>query len=169
MSTLTRVTAKTFLKSLDKYESHRKMVERALDPVKPTLVKSLPRNRSNLDESFLDLCHTWRNYRRDLDITAEEFNAEDDDQTSKYEHNDKWMEIIEEAYYEVLEKSDEKLEEIKESSEEKDNVVSEEKVNQERKMVESFSKQIEVLSDNITSSIDKMMSEIRKMEDGSTG
>ena len=52
---LNRQTAKTFFKSLDKYESIQKMVVRAVDPVKPSLVKTHAKNRVKLDDTFIEI------------------------------------------------------------------------------------------------------------------
>ena len=106
---MNRQCAKTLLKSLDKYDDLKKMVSRAVDPVKPSLVKSHPKNRENLDEAFIDLCHSWRSFKRDLNVIEEEFNGEEDTGEPKYEYNDKWFEDAQEGYYEIIEKSDEIL------------------------------------------------------------
>ena len=57
--TLNRQTAKTFLKSLDNYESIKELVLRAVDPENPTLLKSHAKNRDKLDEAYFDLVHSW--------------------------------------------------------------------------------------------------------------
>jgi hypothetical protein len=68
MSTLSRATAKALLKSLNLYETQKEMVEKAVDPVKPTLVKSHARNRIKLESSFTDLSLDWKTFKADLDL-----------------------------------------------------------------------------------------------------
>ena len=48
MSLLNRMAAKTLYATLDKYEAQKKMVLRAVDPVKPSLVASHAKIRANL-------------------------------------------------------------------------------------------------------------------------
>ena len=99
MSTMNRMSAKTFFKSFDKYETQKTLVERAVHPVNPSLQKSHASNRNKLDDSFLELCHDWKNFKRDLNVTEEEFNGfEADEITLKYDYNDKWMEKFENVY-----------------------------------------------------------------------
>ena len=68
MTTMNRVTAKTFYKSLDKFDAQKELVERAVDPVSPSLKKSHASNRVKLEDSFLGLCHDWKNFKRDLNL-----------------------------------------------------------------------------------------------------
>ena len=68
MSTLSRATAKAFFRSLNLYETQMEMVQKAVDPVKPTLVKSHARNRVKLETAFADLHHDWKTYKADLDL-----------------------------------------------------------------------------------------------------
>ena len=88
MSLMNRMAAKTFLKTFDKYESQKEMVECALDPIKPTMIKSLSKYKDKLDDTFLELVHDWKNFKRDLNISTEEFNGLDDQGEPNYEHND---------------------------------------------------------------------------------
>ena len=108
---MNRVTAKTFYKSLDKFDTQKELVERATDPVNPSLKKSHSSNRAKLEDSFLNLCHDWKNFKRDLNLKDEDFNGmEEDGVTAKYEYNDKWMEEFKTKYFILLERSDEILE-----------------------------------------------------------
>ena len=108
MTTLSRATAKVFLKSLNEFENLVEMVSRALTPVAPSLVKSHPRNRERLDEVFMTLCFNWKEFKRDLNLSDDDFNKVTDDEPA-YEYNDAWMSKLKEEYYELVEKSDEKL------------------------------------------------------------
>ena len=60
---LNRLTAKTMLKNLTKYESYKESVGKAVGP-NPTCVKSLPRNRDKFEESFLELRFSFDDYKR---------------------------------------------------------------------------------------------------------
>ena len=62
MTTMSRACAKTFMKSLSAFRVVKDMVSRAVDPTKPSLVKSLAKNRVKLDEAFVDLCYCFENY-----------------------------------------------------------------------------------------------------------
>ena len=103
---MNRMAAKTLYTTLDKYEALKKMVLRAVDPEKPSLVNSHAKNRANLDATFLDLVHHWKDFKRDAKLSDEEFNKLDDDGNPEYQYNDDWMESIEEEYYGVIDKSD---------------------------------------------------------------
>ena len=173
MSTMNRMTAKIFYKSLDKYEAHKKLVEKAVDPVNPTLKKSHATNRSKLDDSFLELCHDWKTFKRDLNLTEDVFNGiEDDGNSPKYEYNDKWLEEFESKYYDLMEKSDDVLDAnaaVQEPIESKRIVEAEQKLKQDQKYTDSLAKQVELSCTSITSSIDKILAEVRLMEDGCEG
>ena len=49
MTTMNRMSSKNFLKTLDKYEAIKDMVERAVHPTSPSLEKGLPKNKDKLD------------------------------------------------------------------------------------------------------------------------
>ena len=170
MSTMNRMSANTFFKSLDKYEAQKKLVEKAVHPVNPSLKKSHASNRIKLDESFLELCHDWKNFKRDLNIPEEEFNGfEADDITPKYDYNDKWLEKCEEEYYDLMERSDAVLEGtivVEEPKETKAAVETEQKVKQELKLRETLSKQVELSCNNVTAAIDKIKAEVVQLIDG---
>ena len=72
--TMNRMSAKNFMKTLDNYEALKKMVERAVHPTNPSLLKVHEKNREKLDASFLELVHDWKVFKRDLNVTQEVFN-----------------------------------------------------------------------------------------------
>ena len=176
--TMNRQCAKTFLKSLDKYQGLKRMVEKAVDPDKPTLVKSLPRSRVNLEEAYLELHHSWKSFKRDLNLKNDEFNEEDEPGVPKFEYNDKWFEDTEEEYYVLVEKSDDKLGEgdtvpkaidEEQNKEDKANVEMIAKQKSDLKLLNQMSDQIESMTEAISSSISKIGDEVRKMVDGNEG
>ena len=152
-----------FLKSLDKYQGLKRMVEKAVDPDKPTLVKSLPRSRVNLEEAYLELHHSWKSFKRDLNLKDDEFNEEDEYGVPKFEYNEKWFEDTEEDYYVLLEKSDDKLGEEESVSK----VVDEEQNKEDKANVEMLAKQkadlklLNQMSDQIESMTVAISSSIR--------
>ena len=73
---LNRATAKTFFGTLNKYKSYKEMVERAVNPTNPSLVKSHPKNRERLDSTFIQLDNDWNELKRDL--TSEVLNENDE-------------------------------------------------------------------------------------------
>jgi hypothetical protein len=96
MTTMSRQFGKNLLKSYNSFCVVKDMVARAVDAVKPSLVKSLSKNRDKLDESFIDLCLNYKNFKEDTivneKITEEGFNEDDEHGTSKFSYTDKWME-----------------------------------------------------------------------------
>ena len=150
------------------------MVKKAVDPVKPTLVRTHPKNRDNLDDQFLELCNDWSVFKADLGLSDEEFNLVDDD-VPKCQYNDSWMEDIKEKYFELIEKSEEKLMGASATapkvidSESKASVEKEMKLVQEKKLVDALSNQVDGLTRSITNSVDRILSEVQKMEDGCEG
>ena len=90
---MSRACAKSFMKSLSGFNVVKDMVLRAVDPTKPSLVKSLTKNRKKLDEGFLDLCYNYDCYKADVlasdQITEDAFNEVDEEEKSKYQYNDK--------------------------------------------------------------------------------
>ena len=170
---MNRMSAKNFLKTMDKYEALVKMVERAVKPSNPSLVKGLQKNKEKLDDAFLDMVHDWKTFKRDLNISDEVFNGLDTDGSAAYEHNDAWMSSMEEAYYVLEEKADNKLNEINSAKEtpqghdgnklETDSRASQA---QERRLKDSMANQILLCSDSITSSVGKIHAEVAGMIDG---
>ena len=74
----------------------------------------------------------------------------------------KMMEDLKDAFYEFVEKSEAKSEEVEALK--VPNVVQRQR--QEKKLCDSLAKQVELCSKSITSSIDKINTEVRKMGDG---
>ena len=175
--TLNRITAKTFFKSLDKYESIKELVERAVDPTNPSLVKSHVKNRAKLDDSYLELMHDWKVFKRDLNQTSDVLNEKDENGASKFEHNDEWMEDFKNKYCELIEKSDVLLEtdetsqDATDAKDVKDKLATELSVKQMRevKVVQELGDQMAALSTAITNSVKKISEEVVKMVDGQEG
>ena len=71
---LNRQTAKNFFKLLDSYDAQKEMVMKALDPDKPTLVKSHAKNRANLDQTYIELVHAWKDFKRDINSNGDVLN-----------------------------------------------------------------------------------------------
>jgi hypothetical protein len=79
------------------------------------------------------------------------------------------MEEFENAYYDLIERSDGALEGstvVEESKDTKAVLESEQKLKQKEKMIESLSKQVQLSCENVAASIDKITAEVRQMEDG---
>ena len=172
---MTRACGKAFAKSLSGFKVVEDMVKRAVDVTNPSLVKSLAKNREKLDDSFIDLCYNFENYKADVlaseKISEDTFNENgEDDGVAKYQYNDKWFEDTKNEYYDLVEVSDTKLEDsvpVDTTKEEKVNLENDLKVKQEKKMVDSLSSQVELLADSTSASIDKIMIEVRDMDDNS--
>ena len=126
-------------------------------------------------EAFIDLCHSWRSFKRDLNVIEEEFNGEEDTGEPKYEYNDKWFEDAQEGYYEIIEKSDEILAANaapsvpNEEVEDKISLEAAVKQKKELKLVNDLGDQLDSLTTAITNSIKKIGSEVDKMVDGEEG
>ena len=172
---LNRQAAKTFLKSLDTYDSIKEMVLRAVDPENPSLIKGHVKNRDKLDEAYLDLVHSWKDFKRDLDGTEKDLiNKLEDDGSPKYEHNETWLKVFKQSHFELLEKSDALLESsanassgiVNSDKESKYQLEIEEKSKQQTKtMVNSISNQIRVFTEGVQESVLKISTEIGKMTD----
>ena len=175
--TLNRATAKTFFKSLDKYESIRELVQRAVDPTNPSLVKSHGKNRAKLDDSYLELMHDWKVFKRDLNVASDVLNEKDENGASKFEHDDVWMEDFKDKYCELIEKSDvlleadETLQDATDAKEVKDKLDTEISAKQLRevKVVQELGDQMAALSTAITNSVKRISEEVVKMVDGQEG
>ena len=175
MTTFTRAAGKTFYKSLSHYENQEKLVSKAVHPTTPSLVKSHPKNREKLEDAFDALSHDWKIYKADLDIPDTTFN-EVEENVPKYEYNDAWFEAMELDYFELLEKSDEKLEETnptknsepveKEEKAIKEKMIEEKQALQDKRLAESLGSQISSLTDSISSSLTNISKEVRDMEKG---
>ena len=98
------------LQSSNKFEVLAKMVKKACDPVSPTLVKSLAKNRGNLDLAYQEFYHDFKLYKSDVNDPA--FNDLDENGQVKHDYNDSWLEKCTDEYYELIESSDDKLESL---------------------------------------------------------
>ena len=72
---LSRQTGKNLIKSVGLYENVEALVKRAVDKDKPSLVKSLSKNREKLDEAFENVFIDFKAFKRDINVSDEEFNA----------------------------------------------------------------------------------------------
>ena len=166
---LNRATAKTFFSTLDRFKSYREMVERAVDPTNPSLVKTHPKNREKLDNTFIQLDHDWNEFKRE--ITSGVLNENDENGDPKYEHNDHWMNKLKDDYYDLIEKSETVLENasspinVSQETEEKLRVESEQKLKHEKRIADSLSSQITSFTKLTSASIDKIVCEVRDMVD----
>ena len=163
MTLMNRQCAKTLMRSLDKYEGFKEMVERAVHPTAPSLVKSHFKNRDKFDDSYLEVLHDWKTFMRELDVPDSEDGA------NNYEYNIDWMAAFKSAYFDLVEKSDEKLENLViGANEAEDNfkVAADVKEAQDKRLASSLSSQIEVLTDGIEATVAKITSEVKNMEDG---
>ena len=113
---LSRATHKTFLKTLNDFENKQRLVKKAVDPNKPTLIKSLERNRTNLEPAFSELTFDYKLNKADLNVESSEFIGVNAEGKPIFAHNDAWYDQLEEEYFDLLESSDAKLEEIEHGS-----------------------------------------------------
>ena len=172
---VTRNASKELLKSLSQYKIYRDMVNNAVDPEKPTLVKSLGKNRDKLDTAFADLTFEWESYKADLDISDTEFNAVDAENKAVFLYNSSWYTDLKKGYYNLVELSDDKLVDsnvtvsreitaeeklLEESSKEK-------KILQGQRQIDSLGAQITTISESISSAIEGIRKEVVSMIDGS--
>ena len=161
------------LKFLSQYDVLKDMVSRAVDPVNPSLIKSLPKNRDKLENAFADLTFEWKSYKADLEISVEEFNAVGENDVPNYMYNDLWYEGIKTAYYELIDSSDEKLDSV--SADVSDSTGAklvnsnseEQKALQDQRQIESLCGQITTLSESITNAIENIRKEVVSLPDGS--
>ena len=114
MTTMNRQCGKNLLKNYNSFCVVKDMVARAVDITKPTLVKSLSKNRDKLDESFMELSLSFKSFKEDTiaseKISEAVFNENDESETPNFHYNDKWMEDVKLEYYDLIDKSDEVLE-----------------------------------------------------------
>ena len=166
--TLNRMAAKTLFQSIDKYEQFKEMVEEAVKPVSPSLVSTHPQNRVKLDDQFIELVHHWKNFKRDINQNGDVLNEKDENGDHKYEHNDEWFKEFKMKHYELIEKSELKLNDSSKVT--KDSVGEEEKMKaqqdiksqQDKKFADSLGSQISTQTDSISTAIDN----VKKMGDG---
>ena len=107
---MVRNTEKKLLQSHSMFESLSEMVSKACDPVRPTLVKSLAKNREKLDQSYQEMYHDFKVFKEE--VNDPKFNDKDENGANIYERNDSWFKTVKEEYFDLVEKSDEKLEEL---------------------------------------------------------
>ena len=149
MAPTTRAASKAFLKVLNEYELCLKRVERALDPDKPSLVKSLDKNLEKLETCFSNLTFEWKTSKAELNVSKDEFNSVDESGVPVYEYNDNWLKNLEDAHFLVLEKAEDELENVSNSKKES---ASEDLILQESKYkLESNLKLCGSLENQITS------------------
>ena len=107
---MVRNSEKKLLQSYALFESLAEMVNKACDPVKPSLVKSLQKNRDKVDDAYQELFYDFRVYKEEVgDLDEKDEGGED-----KFPHNSKWFEAIKDQYFALVDKSDEKLETLSE-------------------------------------------------------
>ena len=108
---LQRQVQKNLYQSYTKFENVAEMVTRAVHPTRPSLLKSLQKNRDKMDSAFEELHHAFSLYRREelQNVSEEEFNEIEDEGGAKYEFNDAWYSTNQNKYYDLVEKSDEKI------------------------------------------------------------
>ena len=159
------------LASHSKFECLAKMVKRACDPVKPSLEKSLAKNREKLDEAYQELYHDFKLFKADVDDP--DFNSLDKDGKDNYDHNDNWMEKIEEEYYDLIEKSDEKLEGLNptalEQKVEQTEGIKEAKASEELKVKKLVENQINTEKKTIQDSITNISTTVSNFANNSIG
>ena len=163
---------KNLFQSHSNFDSLADMVSKAVDSTKPTLTKSLPKNRVKMDEAFQDLNHNYQLYKREeIDKSSlEEFNSNDEEGNPVNEFADDWFSKVKEKYYDLVESSDEILEGDK-SSEQKvpspsdDLKPTEMKVNQGRrkalveKQLDGMKTSIKKATDNLKNAVESTSGE----------
>ena len=175
---LNRQTAKNFFKLLDSYDAQKEMVMKALDPDKPTLVKSHAKNRANLDQTYIELVHAWKDFKRDINSNGDVLNSvEESSGSPNYEHNDAWMETFDEEHFNLIDKSDQLLEAPCDSIPKTtaDSHAMEEKVKQDAEVAEKkrllqiieCGDHMQSYAASIKTSIQRLSNEINSMEDAS--
>ena len=174
MTTLSRATGKALTKSAITFKVVKDLVKKAVDKNTSTLVKSLAKNRAKMDDLYIDLCCCFEAYKIDTltndEITEDEFNILVEGKP-RYSHNDAWLDEIKEEYYLLVDASDDMLEDMANSNtpEDASNLDNKVKIQSNDRLVSSLSEQVETSGDLISSSIDKLVVEVSKMEDNSVG
>ena len=79
------------LQSHSMFESLSEMVSKACDPVRPTLVKSLAKNREKLDQSYQEMYHDFKVFKEE--VNDPKFNDKDENGANIYERNDSWFKL----------------------------------------------------------------------------
>ena len=173
MTTLTRALGKALLQSISSYESTFGLVEKASDPVKPTLKKSHAKFRAKLEDSYTQVCCDWQAYKADTNLSQADFNAVDAEGIPTIKHNDEWFENFQEKYIELIERSDEALE--KEANEQRDASNNEETTTESKVDVQNarmgilISSQVDKEIESIDTDIKKLETEVDSFEIGALG
>ena len=166
MTTLTRASGKAMLKSLSIYEAVFDLVSKASDPVKPILPKSHSKFRDRLDDQFVVMCCDWKAYREDTGLGTDDFNKIDVETGQPVvKHNDEWFDVLQAAYIDLCEKSDDTLDKQggdKVTVSEDSRVVQEMrlKVDQEKKVGKLLISQIEAEVESIEAAVNKLGSDV---------
>ena len=79
---MVRNSEKKLLQSFALFERLAEMVNRACDPVKASLVKSLQKNRDKIDDAYQELFYYFWVYKEDLNDA--EFNGKDEHGEDRY-------------------------------------------------------------------------------------
>ena len=152
---MNRGPGKQMLQSHSKFDCLAELVTKACDPVKPSLEKSLAKNRDKLDDAYQELYHNFKLYK--ADVNDVDFNSKDTDGKDKHPHNDSWMEAVKEEYFTLIDKTDEKLEKLgseQNVEEPKSEQLKEAKIGEElkvRKLLEDqFTSEKKSIGDSIT-------------------
>ena len=146
-------TASSLDKILITFKTIKKMVDKSLDPGHPLMVSSLPKNREKIDQIYLEVCILWEGWKSELDLSDIEFNNVSDG-VPDLPYNDQWKDDFDEAYYDLVDRSDHKINEtpnVDPDIEEKVSMERETKLRQDKKYVETLSTQLELLCDSISS------------------
>ena len=165
---LSRQTGKNLIKSVGLYENVEALVKRAVDKDKPSLVKSLSKNREKLDEAFENVFIDFKAFKRDINVSDEEFNAIENE-IPNFEYNDGWFTQTQKSYYELVELSDEvleKLDKVAVDNTAKDVESDKSQLDQSR-LFKQLESQVASMSKSITDSIEKLSVEVNKMVDNS--
>ena len=173
---LTRQVGKNLVQAQSKFQIISEMVGRAVDPDKPSLTKSLGKNRDKMDTSFEELNHAFSLYKRDelQTVTEEEFNRNDDEDKPVFEHNDAWFDKMKNSYFDLVEKSDEKLEsvtsveskDVEMKSKQTQDLEQDMKVTEDRK-VDMLRRQIDNMKQSIDQSVNRLIEAVDNCPDDS--
>ena len=93
--------------SASKFSCFSEKVRKAYDPVKPSLERSLKRNRDNLDTIFQEVFIDYKVLKSE---SEEDINAVNQEGQLVQTYNDTWFNNLKNEYYELVDLSDEKLE-----------------------------------------------------------
>ena len=91
MMTANRTVMKKLQTSAAKFACFSEMIRKACAPTKPSLEKSLQRNRDNLDGIFQEIFVEYDAYKAELN---EDINATDTEGKAVHTYNDVWFSTI---------------------------------------------------------------------------